>query len=313
MRKLSHLMFVAALSVALAGGSAKTAFGQEDRVPVDEDALNVLAPEDDPDEPLAGFYDTADLSIVITGGNSSATTFGFRNLAEYYWPTSSLRFDIGGLSTDSRSREDRVAVGTGENDFEIVEPERKKTAENYFANLRFDHDLSERWYTFAIAGWNRNRFAGFDNRLQGALGIGWFAVETDRTMLRLDVAGTYTSEDPIVGETNDFAGIRFGYDYTQHLSEKSSFYSVLILDENLNNTGDLRADWYNALEVSITDLLFLKTSYRIQWRNEPLFETLPLLDSNGDPVLNPGGDPVSVPSQLDSMDTYFLTSLVLKI
>ncbi|MEJ2547233.1 MAG: DUF481 domain-containing protein, partial [Gemmatimonadota bacterium] len=313
MRELPHLAFLPALALALTVGSVRVAFAQEDRAPVDEGALSVLAPEDDPEEPLDGFYDTADLSIVITGGNSSATTIGFRNLAEYYWPTSSLRFDIGGLSTDARSSDDRFAVGTGEDDFVVVEPERKKTAENYFANLRFDHDLSERWYTFAIAGWNRNRFAGFDNRWQGALGVGWFAVDTDRTKLRLDVSGTYTSEDPIIGETNDFAGVRFGYDYVQHLSEKSNFYSTLILDENLKNTGDLRADWYNAIEVSITDLIFLKTSYRIQWRNEPLFEALPLLDSNGDPVLTPGGEPVSVPSQLNATDTYFLTSLVLKI
>jgi hypothetical protein len=313
MRKLSQLVVLPALAMAFLSGSARLAFAQEDRAPVDEDALNVLAPEDDTDEPLEGFYDTADLSIVITGGNSSATTFGFRNLAEYYWPRSSVRLDAGGLSTDSRSTEDRVAVGTGEDDFVVVEPERKKTAENYFANLRYDFDLSERLYTFAIAGWNRNRFAGFDNRWQGALGVGWFAVDTDRTKLRLDVAGTYTSEDPIIGPTNDFAGVRFGYDYTQHLSEKSNFYSILILDENLKDTEDLRADWYNAIEVSITDLIFLKTSYRIQWRNEPLFEALPLLDSNGDPILTPGGEPVSVPSQLDSVDTYFLTSLVLKI
>ena len=54
-------------------------------------------------------------------------------------------------------------------------------------------------------------------------------------------------------------------------------------------------------------------SFRILWRNEPLFEALPLFDANGDPVLTPGGDPVTVPAQLDSVDTYFLTSLVLKI
>jgi hypothetical protein len=312
MRRISFLSCVAIIALAFVPGSVQTAFAQEDRA-VDEDALATLAPEEDPDEPLDGFYDTADLSIVITGGNSSSTSFGFRNLAEYYWPTSSLRFDVGGLRTDSRAREDRIAVGTGEGDFTIVDAERQKTAENYFANLRFDQELSERWYAFAIAGWNRNTFAGFDNRWQGALGLGWFAVNTDRTKLRLDLAGTYTSEDPIVGSTNEFAGLRFGYDYVQHLSEKSNFYSTLILDENLKNTDDLRADWYNAIEVSITDLIFLKTSFRILWRNDPLFEELPLFDANGDPVLTPGGDPVTVPAQLDSVDTYFLTSLVLKI
>jgi putative salt-induced outer membrane protein YdiY len=312
MGRSGYLAFVFLVTVALSGAFVQTGYAQEDRA-VDEDALSTLAPEDDPDEPLAGFYDTADLSLVITGGNSSSTSFGFRNLAEYYWPSSSLRFDAGGLSTTARSREDRVAVGTGEGDFEVVDGDRQKTAENFFANLRFDKDLSERWFAFAIAGWNRNTFAGFDNRWQGALGLGWIAVDTDRTTLRFDLAGTYTSEDPIVGPVNDFAGLRFGYDYIQRLGENSNFYSTLILDENLKNTDDLRADWYNAIEVSITDLIFLKTSFRVQWRNDPLFEELPLFDSNGDPVLTPGGDQVSVPAQLDPVDTYFLTSLVLKI
>lgn len=312
MRRITGLACVSIIALAFTAVLAGPAAAQEDRV-VDDAALSTLAPEDDPEEPLDGFYDTADLSIVITGGNSSSTSFGLRNLAEYYWPTSSLRLDIGGLMTDSRAREDRFAVGTGDGDFTVVDGERQKTAENYFANLRFDQDLSERWYTFAIAGWSRNTFAGFDNRWQGALGLGWFAVDTDRTKLRLDLAGTYTSEDPIVGPTNDFAGVRFGYDYVQHLSEKSNFYSTLVLDENLKNTDDLRADWYNAIEFSITELIFLKTSFRVLWRNDPLLEELPLFDTNGDPVLTPGGDQVTVPAQLDPVDTYFLTSLVLKI
>ena len=86
----------------------------------------------------------------------------------------------------------------------------------------------------------------------------------------------------------------------------------VVLDQNLKETKDLRADWFNALEISITDLVFLRTSFRILWRNDPLFESLPLYDSAGNPVLDGNGDPVSVPSQLDPVDTYFLTSLGLK-
>src|SRR5210317_439936 len=108
-------------------GLGRNAIAQQDRSAVDETILASLKPADDPDEPLSGFYDTADLSLVITGGNSSATTFGLRNLAEYYWEKSSLRFDLGGLSTQSRSRDDRVAVETGDGGFEVVEAERQKT------------------------------------------------------------------------------------------------------------------------------------------------------------------------------------------
>ena len=293
-------------------GLGRNAIAQEDRSAVDETILSSLQPADDPDEPLSGFYDTADLSLVITGGNSSATTFGLRNLAEYYWKKSSLRFDLGGLSTQSRSRDDRVAVETGDGGFEVVEAERQKTAENYFANLRYDYSLSERWYTFAIGGWSRNRFAGYDDKWQGALGVGWIAIDTEKTKLDLDIAGTYTSESPVLGQKNEFGGLRLAYGFEQHIAESTIFLSNLVLDQNLKETKDLRADWFNALEISITDLVFLRTSFRILWRNDPLFESLPLYDSAGNPVLDGNGDPVSVPSQLDPVDTYFLTSLGLK-
>jgi hypothetical protein len=244
---------------------------------------------------------------------TSRYTLGLRNLAEYYWETASLRFDLGGLSTESRSRDDRVAVETGDGGFNVVEADRQKTAENYFANLRYDYSLSDRWYSFAIGGWDRNRFAGFDDRWQGALGVGWIAVDKDRTKLDLDIAGTYTSESPILGGTNEFGGVRLAYAYEQHLTENTSFFSTLVLDQNLQNTDDLRADFFNALEISITELIFLRTSFRVLWRNDPLFETLPLFDETGNPVLDGNGDQVNVPSQLDPVDTYFLTSLVLKI
>ena len=300
------------LALYLLSGLSGNAIAQEDRSAVDETILASLEPADDPDEPLSGFYDTADLSLVITGGNSAATTFGLRNLAEYYWEKSSLRFDLGGLSTQARSREDRIAVETGDGGFEVIEAERQKTAENYFANLRYDYSLSERWYTFAIGGWSRNRFAGYDDKWQGALGVGWIAIDTEKTKLDLDIAGTYTSESPVLGQKNEFGGIRLAYGFEQHIAESTTFFSNLVLDQNLRETEDLRADWFNALEISITDLVFLRTSFRILWRNDPLFEALPLYDSSGNPVLDGNGDPVSVPSQLDPVDTYFLTSLGLK-
>ncbi len=301
------------LALALLSGWSGIAIAQQSRSAVDETILGTLRPADDPDEPPSGFYDTADLSLVITGGNSAITTFGLRNLAEYYWEKSSLRFELGGLSTESRSTDERFAVETGDGGFEVVEAERQKTAENYFANLRYDYDLSERWSTFAIGGWSRNPFAGFDDKWQGALGVGWIAVDTERTKLDLDLAGTITSEKPVLGVTNDFGGVRLGYAFEQHIADNTVFLSNLVLDQNLKETSDLRADWFNALEISITELIFLRTSFRILWRNDPLFEALPLYDQSGNPVLDGNGDPVSVPSQLNAVDTYFLTSLVLKI
>ena len=66
------------LGLALLSGWSGIAIAQQDRSAVDDSLLGSLKPADDPDEPLSGFYNTADLSLVITGGNSAATTFGLR-------------------------------------------------------------------------------------------------------------------------------------------------------------------------------------------------------------------------------------------
>ncbi len=313
MQSSTRTILLSLITLALLTARTGIAVAQEDQKAVDETVLAALAPDDDPDEPLSGFYDTADLSLVITGGNSSTTTFGLHNLAEYYWEPSSLRFNFGGLVTDSRPPEERTAVETGDGGFEVIEGDRQKTAENYFANLRYDYSLSDRVYAFTIGGWERNPFAGFNDRWQAALGLGWIAIGKDRTKLDVDLAGTWTSESPVLGGTNDFGGLRLAYAFEQHVAEKTLFLSTLVLDQNLQNTDDLRADWFNAIEVSITDLIFLRTSFRILWRNDPLYETLPLYDASGNPVVDGGGNQVEVPSQLNSTDTYFVTSLVLKM
>ncbi len=296
---------------ALLAGAAAPARAQED---IHGDALTVMAaPAGDEEEPKRGFYDKADLSLVITGGNSSATTFGVKNLAEYYWTRSSLRFEVGGIRTDSRNPDERRAVGTGLDDFEIVQPDRRTTAEAYYATLRYDYSLSERWYTFAQGGWDRNTFAGYDSRWLGALGVGWIAVDREKMHLKFDVAGTFTSEDPVFGATREFGGIRLAYDYLNHLTSNTDFISTLIVDENLNETSDLRADWYNALEVSLSERIALKTGFRVLWRNDPLTQGIALFDPDGNPVDDGTGAQVQVPYELDAFDTMFTTALVLKL
>jgi putative salt-induced outer membrane protein YdiY len=298
-------------AVVLLFGAAGPLHAQEDIHGAAVDALT--APAADDEEEKAGFYDTADLSLVITGGNSSATTLGAKNLAEYYWPRSLLRFDVGGLRTDAANREDRIAVGSGPGDFEIVEPERTTTAEAYYATLRYDFKLTDRWYTFAQGGWDRNTFAGYDNRWLGALGAGWIAVDREKMTLKLDLAGTFTSEEPVFGETREFAGLRFAYDYLHHLTSNTDYVSTLTVDENLKDTDDLRADWYNALQVSISEKVALKTGLRLLWRNQPLEEGVPLFGTDGSPIVDGDGNQVQVPYELDPLDTIFTTALVLKI
>lgn len=250
-----------------------------------------------------GWYEQAELTLVLTGGNTQSNALGLNNRLERLYPSSRLILDAGGLRIESGTTE-RTAVGTPE-DFAVAEDtETETTAENYFATLRFDRELSERSYAYGSGGWVRNRFAGVDNRWTGAAGIGYRLVDSERTSWTADLGATVTSEDPIVGQTDSFAGLRLTWDLGHRLTETTRFTSVLVVDENLSETEDLRASFDNAIAVDISDVLALKTGLKLQFDNMPSLEEVDLVAVPGGPVTGT----VLVP--LDEVDTQLTVALV---
>lgn len=264
-------------------------------------------------EPLAaqqerepGWYDQAEVSFVLTAGNSQSSTFGVKNRLERLFTNSSLSFDAGGIRVETRSTE-RSAIGTP-GDFEIVEQsDTRPTTENYFAGLRYDRDLSDRSYAYASGGWVRNRFAGVDNRWTGAVGVGRALIETDRTAFQADLAATVTSEEPVVGDSDSFAGLRFTWDLGHQLTETTKLGSLLVVDDNLSNTEDLRAEFDNSVTVDINDALALKTGVKLLFDNLPALQEVPLLPAPGEPPTTT----VLVP--LDELDTQVTVALIITV
>ena len=76
------------------------------------------------------------------------------------------------------------------------------------------------------------------------------------------------------------------------------------MDENLNDTDDLRGDFTNALSVAINDHLALRTSLQLLWDNQPSLAGVPLEQ----PLGTPTGETVLVP--LDKLDTVISVALV---
>ena len=93
------------------------------------------------DEPDLGWHDTAELTFVLTEGNASSTTFGFKNALEHVWPDAKFRFGAGGIRVESTTFE-RTAIGDPD-DFRVEETENSEvTAENYYLRSRYDRDIS---------------------------------------------------------------------------------------------------------------------------------------------------------------------------
>jgi len=258
-------------------------------------------------EPPPTWTDNAELSFVLTAGNSESSSFGLRNTLARLFESSSLTFDIGGIRVESGTIS-RTAVGTGPSDFTVSEvTDRETTAENYFAQLRYDRQLSERTYVYTSGGWVRNRFAGVENRLTGAVGYGINLVKTDQGSFDVDLGVTVSREEPLIGESVSFGGLRLGWGYTRQVTETTAFASTLVVDENLSDTDDLRADFDNSVAVSISDVFALKTGVRILYDKQPSLESIGLFDA-------PGGTNIgTVLTPLDKVDTQVTVSLVVSL
>lgn len=231
------------------------------------------------DEPLPpGWYDKAEATFVMTSGNASSSSLGLKNTLDRRWERALLRLSAGAIRAES-GLTTRTATGTPE-DFQVVRTtDTQKTAERYFVEGRYDRDVTESTFVFGGAGWDRNTFAGIRNRYAFVAGVGQAWVDREARRFKTDVGFTYTIEHDVVEDPrpgDSFAGVRANLDFFQTLTSTTDFQSVLILDQNLKDSPDRRADWTNSVTVAVSDNLALKTSLQILYDNQPALVAVPL-------------------------------------
>lgn len=258
------------------------------------------------DEPERGWFYNAELTLVFTSGNARANTFGLGAGLRRVWESTTLALRVGSLRTETANIT-RTAVGTPDAFTVEEDSELRLTAENYFARLRLDRSLSDRVFVFGSTGWERNTFAGYDNRFSFVAGLGNTWIDSDRTRFKTDYGFTFTTQDDVIDDpdtSDSFAGLRGSFEFWRQLTSTTSFESALAVDESLKDTEDLRADFTNSILIDISGALALKTSLALRYDNLPSLTSVALEQ----PLGTPTGETVLVP--LDELDTLFTIALV---
>lgn len=225
-----------------------------------------------------GWSDVAELTFVFTGGNASSSTLGIKNTFDYAWANAAFQVAAGAVRTESGIAT-RIATGTPD-DFVVTEDtDTELTAEAYFIKTRYDRTVGSDVFVFGGAGWDRNTFAGIQNRFSfvGGAGHTWFNNEEHR--LKTDLGATYTVQDDVTEDPNAadaFLGLRASVDFFAKLTTTTDFTSVLVVDESLDETSDVRADWTGSISVAMSTRLALKTSLQVLWDNDPALVAVPL-------------------------------------
>jgi putative salt-induced outer membrane protein YdiY len=249
-----------------------------------------------------------ELSYAATAGNASTNALALASELTGSGGPNEFKLQVGGIRASSGVTT-RTATGTASS-FQVNETTTSDlSAASYFAKARYDRAFDGA-FVFSGAGWERNTFAGFNNRFSVVLGVGRTWVDSESGHLKTDIGATYTIQkdvEPAPGADDAFAGARLSVDAARSLTATTDFTSKLVADQSVEAGEDLRADWTNSISVAISEGLALKTSYQILYDHQPALLKVPLVDGGGTPtggtVLTPG----------DKVDTVLTLALVIKL
>jgi len=246
---------------------------------------------------------TAEVSYVVTGGNSATSALSVGTTLARKWARDSLLLKTYILNSRSKTTT-RTAQGT-EEDFNIIEDTViRKVAENYLLSGQYDRRVSGRLAVQGGASWDRNRFAGVDDRVMLTGGFGYSVIEKPNAIIKTSAGLTYTLRQYVGQGTESFAGVRVTTSGDKKLSKSASFATNFVFDDNLKRTVDWRFDWTNSLTASISRSLALKLSLRSLYAHLPANQSLPLVDDLGQPT------GLFVPYPLKHLDLFLTTSIV---
>ena len=284
------VLFVLALS------SVEGAFGQEQE-----------------EKKKIGWSNVADLGLVITGGNSRTSTFIFDDKLTRSWKNATLQFKFSGLRT--RTTDDRVAVVAGPDEFTVVEDVSADIdSERYQATGSYRRNISKNLFWLAGAGWLRDANAGIENLtgVFGGLGNTWW--DRKDSLFLTDYAISYADreeeiEDPLLD--GRFPAFRFSVDYMNEFGEHAEYDNDFVVLANLADLEDYQFDWTNSVTSNLTNLLALRVSLQLLYRNIPALEELDLLPVP--PSEAPSLPIGTVPVRRKKLDTLFKVTLVVTL
>lgn len=261
-------------------------------------SVPVLAQQDA--DPVPDWSNETELSLVATAGNTATRTFGFRNTLQRTWASARLR-----------SRFDAVRTGSADDRFLLVEPGLRfpvgdpptdpvlievtpaiaPDVEQYYAEARFDKEITEQFFWNVGSSWDRNSDAGILNRAIVFAGVGniWASGEDVAFSTSYGVSYTNREEsepDPL--KDREFAGVRASAIYTQTFSTVTTDNDTTF-NMSLARASDYSVNATSGASVSMGRYLSLRVSVQFLYENKPGLEDadivarVRLVDPDGSP------------------------------
>ena len=267
---------------------------------------------------IPGWYVQGNLSLVLNNGNSDTYNVGATADITRMWLRTSWK-TTGSFNRNAVREPERQAVLSGTS-ISIEKGPRVTKSEKIFVNSIFERRITERFFWNVGGTAERDIFAGLNNRLTGVVGVGYLWSKTDGTAsFKASIGGTYTSQDEVIDDPeteNQFAGARFTASGDKKFGDRNqhAFTSELIVDENIQQSDDLRANWQNSLTASLSGKLALQLGVQLRFDNLPELIEFPVFVRGSDGVLRePDPRPAAFIAAAKKLDVAATVSLVITL
>ncbi len=197
---------------------------------------------------------TGDIGFVNTAGNTHLTTI---NLGD------KLTVQAGKLLLTQTFA------------FVYGKSEGVQNANSQLARIRADYPLVGWLSAYVLAGYERNRFAGIDRRLDEGVGLAANLLRSEKTELDLEVGVGLVQQrlfpDPALDATvsDNFASGRTAGRFKYLLTKTAWFQQTLEFLPNLEHSSDYRINSETAIVAALSAHLGLKAGYLIKYNHLP--------------------------------------------
>jgi putative salt-induced outer membrane protein YdiY len=184
---------------------------------------------------------SAEVSFVNANGNTRSSTFANKDRFEYASGPALLELETGAMRGTSQSR---------------------LIAEQYFASEKTGYKWTEKDYAFEKLRWDKDRFAGVNNRYDFNVGLGRKLLDKAPDRLLGELGAGHVWEDRLPPAAyNGFASGRAYVRYERALSATSGFSQDAEYLHDFEKPRDYRLKTETAVTAALTTVLSLKLSF----------------------------------------------------
>ncbi|HKJ71563.1 MAG TPA: DUF481 domain-containing protein [Gammaproteobacteria bacterium] len=191
----------------------------------------------------------AELGLTTSSGNADTTTTTGRVASD----RTGERFALHLLAEGRYSEEDGSA-----------------TSQRAHGLGQLDYNLQPRLYTFGVVEATHDRFAGYDARLQEAVGLGRHMLDRDDMAWRIEGGPALRQEWQVDDTYENSVRARLRTLYTWNFREASRFSQELVYNPSLENGDDYLLTSETALSFRLNSRIAFKTSVKVEHDSQPV-------------------------------------------